>query len=460
MSGFLKGVTVTTAVGASPSCADELDASVEAFLRTGELSGDVEYINYTDCKERAASALLQGDYRGTIFYLDGLDDIDSLIMRATAQTRLEEFDAAWGTLERIARMYPEHPELKTLQLMVSGSASRLGKHCGADVGRALMREMRNQSPDYHITEDVQSHFRHGRFAEGYSICLEFLSSYEGDRHYPTLRGMVPHWDGRHVSSLLIVGLFGFGDQIQYARFIRHARSKAKHITLAVPPQLTRLFADCGADVVVRNDVPLDIQPAEAYVLCFWLLPALLGIHHYCETPYLRASSTLKRSRALQVGLCWTAGPVDVCGRSASLADCEALRTVRRVEWHSLVPSSGSTWMRIHNPKDFADTAGVVAGLDLVITVDTAVAHLAGAMGKPVWVLLPTDGDWRWGADETTTPLYPSARLFRRRADESWRRLIDRVRSALKTEAHRIRAHSPMTNMPTTRHAERTEGVQQ
>lgn len=421
-----------------PSASDEELESVEAFLQTEVMPAGTKYTKYAARIARATSAFLQGDYRGTIQHLGGCADANSLIMRATAQTRLEEFDAAWETLERIARMYPEHPELKTLQLMVSGSAGRLGKHCGADVGRALMREIRDhQGPYNHISQAVQSHFRNGRLAEGYSICLDFLSGYKGGSYYLTQGAMIPHWDGRQVSSLLIVGLFGFGDQIQYARFIRYARSKAKHITLAVPPQLVRLFADCGADVVVRNDVPLDIQ-AEAYVLCFWFLPALLGIHHYGETPYLRAPSTLKRSRALQVGLCWTAGPIDISGRSAALTDCEALRTVRRVEWHSLVPSSGSTWMRIHNPKDFADTAGIVAGLDLVITVDTSVAHLAGAMGRPVWVLLPTDGDWRWGADETTTPLYPSARLFRRRADESWRRLIDRVRSVLKTEALQLR----------------------
>ena len=77
-------------------------------------------------------------------------------------------------------------------------------------------------------------------------------------------------------------------------------------------------------------------------------------------------------------------------------------------------------------RDFADTAVVVAGLDLVITVDTAVAHLAGTMKKPVWVLIPETPDWRWGLEGETTSWYPTARLFRATREGGWAELMDRV----------------------------------
>jgi hypothetical protein len=83
-------------------------------------------------------------------------------------------------------------------------------------------------------------------------------------------------------------------------------------------------------------------------------------------------------------------------------------------------------------KDFADTAAVIDLLDLIITIDTSVAHLAGAMGKPVWILLPYNSDWRWLLDRNDSPWYPSARLFRQHWIGSWAGVIDEVTSELRT----------------------------
>ena len=92
-------------------------------------------------------------------------------------------------------------------------------------------------------------------------------------------------------------------------------------------------------------------------------------------------------------------------------------------------------------RDFADTAAVITGLDLVITVDTAVAHLAGAMGKPVWLLLPRVPDFRWLMDRTTSPWYPTARLFRKRGTHTWDTVITTAATELKALAGSIAARS-------------------
>jgi hypothetical protein len=83
-------------------------------------------------------------------------------------------------------------------------------------------------------------------------------------------------------------------------------------------------------------------------------------------------------------------------------------------------------------RDFSDTAAIIDRLDLVITIDTSVAHLAGAMGKPVWILLPYSGDWRWLLDRNDSPWYPSARLFRQKELSNWSGLIETVKSELRT----------------------------
>lgn len=80
--------------------------------------------------------------------------------------------------------------------------------------------------------------------------------------------------------------------------------------------------------------------------------------------------------------------------------------------------------------DFADTAALIANLDLVITVDTSVAHLAGALGKPTWVLLPTNPDWRWLTDRPDSPWYPTMRLFRQQSPGDWETVLRRVKAAL------------------------------
>jgi hypothetical protein len=168
-------------------------------------------------------------------------------------------------------------------------------------------------------------------------------------------------------------------------------------------------------------------------------------------PYLHADSELRRqwrdrlgaASALRVGLVWAGSPEHQGDRFRSIQP-EILRPLLRMpglEFHSLqigspgreAPALAASGLRdftasIH---DFADTAAYIAELDLIIAVDTAVAHLAGAMARPVWTLLPAPADWRWGWTGDSTPWYPTMRLFRQLAPGEWDAVVQRVAVELR-----------------------------
>jgi hypothetical protein len=165
-------------------------------------------------------------------------------------------------------------------------------------------------------------------------------------------------------------------------------------------------------------------------------------------PYLGADPERMRIPAsparLRVGLAWAGQPSqgDDRKRSLSLAALAPLAHAD-IAFYSL--QKGDAAMQAHAPppemrlvelgsrfSDFSDTAAAIGQLDLVITVDTSVAHLAGAMGVPTWVLLSTIPDWRYGAEGERTPWYPTMRLFRQRADGNWEDVVARVAQALRT----------------------------
>ncbi len=141
----------------------------------------------------------------------------------------------------------------------------------------------------------------------------------------------------------------------------------------------------------------------------------------------------------QIGLAWAGQPQNVNDRNRSigLEKFSPLASRHGVRFHNLLPIRAanasfpiSDWSDLL--KDFADTAALVANLDLIISVDTAVAHLAGAMGKPVWLLLPFLPDWRWMLDRPDSPWYPTMKLFRQKAPGDWDTVIRRVADALPT----------------------------
>jgi len=300
------------------------------------------------------------------------------------------------------------------------------------------------------------YLRQGRFEEGWAHLERRTWKYT-----PPQGVTSPRWRGESLQgkSILVGHEGGLGDMIQFARYAQVLREQgARRVTLVCPPALQTLLASMpGADEVLSLDAAL---PAENWDC--WASSMSLPFH--CKTrlhgipaalPYLRANrhaatrwSALLPQARLRVGLVWQGNPKFENDSERSIASLDLLQPLGGIDGVAFISlQKGRGEVQAKNPpkgldiaclpdeiEDFADTAAIVANLDLVISVDTAVAHLAGAMGKPCWILLPQHmPDWRWLAERDDSPWYPGAvRLFRQPARGDWATVLAQVRAALAT----------------------------
>lgn len=297
--------------------------------------------------------------------------------------------------------------------------------------------------------------RQGRFAEGW-LCLESRKWYQ---LLDNQKLAVPRWNGEPLigKRLLVCFEAGYGDVIQFCRYVVELKKQgAAFITLICHPPLVKLMTSLKTlDEVIAFD-----EDISKLTWDFWT--PLLSIPHYLKTdiesipaqiPYLYVVDEevnkwrmLIPQRGLNVGLVWQGNPLFENDAERSLPALNTLKplwAVSGVNFISLQKDAGAEVFdhalgdnEIINLgqqlKDFSDTAAVIKSLDLVISVDTAVAHLAGALGKPCWVLLPHyKPDWRWMKDRSDSPWYPTIRLFRQTARGRWADTINEVSEALK-----------------------------
>jgi hypothetical protein len=237
-------------------------------------------------------------------------------------------------------------------------------------------------------------------------------------------GLPNEWQGEDLTgrSILVWPEQGFGDQIQFARYIPALVERGAAVTLVTPPPLARLFAGLGAEVVELS--PSTTLPAPDTWSLIGSLPGKLGSMDFRPTPYLAAQAGGAAWARGKTGVVWRGRATHPNDRDRSLPSAALLEPLR---------DAGLELVDLTEPAgDFADMAAIVAELDQVITVDTAVAHLAGALGKPVWILLPAFGqDWRWLQGRADSPWYPTARLFRQPRRGDWGAVVAEVTAALR-----------------------------
>jgi tetratricopeptide (TPR) repeat protein len=269
---------------------------------------------------------------------------------------------------------------------------------------------------------------------------------------------LPRWRGEPLDgrTLLIQAEQGFGDTLQFVRFVPLVAQTSGRVVLEVQPQLLPLiapFAQAARVTLIAQGSP---RPA-ADLLCPLLsLPLMLGTTLDAlpgRKPYLEAPAAYRRKwRGSQggqakrkIGIAWSGRVQKQENRSMPLASLEPLFALEGIDWIVLQPQLSEAEhaaldahpraRSIHRPgpkiADFADTAAVIERLDAVVSIDTSIVHLAGALGAKLWVMLPFAADWRWFTGTDTSPWYPRARLVRQPRPGAWAEVVEAVARDLR-----------------------------
>lgn len=293
----------------------------------------------------------------------------------------------------------------------------------------------------------------------------------------------PRWQGEPLAGkhLLVHGEQGLGDEMMFLSIVPELLEEGARVTLVGQPHLHELWRDalpqCRAFVQMRvnEDAWTRIEPEWInelgpvdYQIPFGSL-ALLRRRTLTDfarqKPYIKANAAKSadwaawldtrlapRGQRLRIGLVWAGNPAPHnvvanrkdAKRSLALSEFYRLGDTPGVDWVSLQTWQAADQVRqapAHFPlldcserlTDFSQTAALIDNLDMVISVDTSVCHLSGAMGKPVWILLPYMGEWRWGLDPERSHWWPTARLFRQASMGDWHGVVDRVGAALRAQ---------------------------
>jgi hypothetical protein len=259
----------------------------------------------------------------------------------------------------------------------------------------------------------------------------------------------PHrfWDGLPFTGKRVIlrCLHGLGDAIQFIRYARSLRRKAAHLSVETHPELVSLLRGVESvdQVITWTDTPapwdqqIEIMELQrAFSATVSTIPAQIPYITVDPVRLARSGSALGNSNKPKIGLLWASSKWDPA-RSIPIEELEPVLRLPGLSFCSLQRGpelaqieTARQVCRIHDTSEhateIADTAADICNLDLVITVDTMVAHLAGALGKPVWTLLPARADWRWMLDRDDSPWYPTMRLFRQAAPGDWRPVIARI----------------------------------
>lgn len=300
---------------------------------------------------------------------------------------------------------------------------------------ALLPEPREEADQEDLGALWSHHMRHGDWAAAWRVSDMVLQAQGADRDWSIPRHLQAIWDGSPITGrrMLIRCYHGLGDTIQFARFLPRLRALAAELTVWAQPALIpllRTMPGIGSLLPLHDGTPevdydVDLEIMELPHLLRTTLATLPTEVPYLHPPRLRRSDG--RGGVLKVGLVWRAGEWDM-RRSVPMPLLRPLEGLHGVALHilqrgpalaELPPGFG----RVSGSDDILELAAIMQQLDLVVTVDSMPAHLAGALGVPVWTLLAHEADWRWMEGREDSPWYPTMRLFRQPAPGAWGEVI-------------------------------------
>jgi Flp pilus assembly protein TadD len=377
--------------------------------------------------------------------------VEALSNRGNARGLRGEYDLAIGDF-RQALLW--RPHFAPAHVALGSALGRQGKleDAAACYRRALQLNPRNAEAHYNLGTAL---LLLGNLPEGWA-------EYEWRAHRPgAVRRTFPQppWDGSPLAgrTILLHAEQGLGDTIQFIRFAPLVQERGGRVVVECQPALVPLLQGCrGVDQLVPRRAPLPAFDVHAPLLS---VPRILGtalatIPAGC--PYLFPNAQLvaqwreelSHCQGLKVGIAWQGDPKhsDDRNRSIPLLHFEPLTRIPGVHLFSLQKGPGQEQLpglaqripmtdlasrldEVTGP--FLDTAAVMKSLDLVITCDSAIAHLAGALAMPVWVALAFTGDWRWLLQRSDSPWYPTMRLFRQQRPGDWPEVFARMADALR-----------------------------
>jgi tetratricopeptide (TPR) repeat protein len=395
----------------------QTDEAIDCYRRALRLQPD-----FTEAHHNLAMALAEKDD------LAGA----AACYRQTLRLKPDHAEAHWGLAIVLGEMGQQTEALRCFEQAIRYKPDYAEAHLGRGLTLLMLGRLEEAWPEYEWRRQC--------------------------RELPRLSTTQPAWDGSPLKGrpILLAVEQGLGDTLQFIRYAPLVHQRGGRVTVWCPGEVKSLLATCPGVENLITDAG-DWQHTHAQLLS---LPGLFGTSLKsipAEVPYLSADPALvERWRqelggkpGLKVGLVWQGNrdhPRDRF-RSVPLTRFEPLTRVAGVRLFSLQLGAGSEqlpeWEHRQavtdlggrlDRKSVMDTAALVAALDLVITVDTGMAHLAGALGRPVWTLLPFVPDWRWLLDREDSPWYPSMRLFRQTQPGDWESVVGRVAVALAEQS--------------------------
>ncbi|KPA16954.1 glycosyltransferase [Candidatus Magnetomorum sp. HK-1] len=378
------------------------------------------------------------DYLKAIKYFQAAFDQDQTYFKAiynlgSAYYRIREMDKSIESFRKALTLDPEQMDVYT------NIGACFGKQGDLETAMSWHQKAIDLSPDYadaHYNMGI-SMLLSGRLQEGFQKYEWRLKRPD----FPKPKYDKPMWDGCAFNgqTLLVYMEQGFGDAIQFIRYLPQVKARGGTVILICHPSLQRLFETVqGVDHIIPENYQL---PSFDYHISLMSLPNIFQTKLETipsETPYLSLPYEVpkildeiinKHGKNFNIGFVWAGNPANKHDQDRSIPQYmfSVIMTAQNIRMFSLqkqtVPSDADLLFDYidlaPHLNDFSDTAYAISKMDLIISVDTAVAHLAGALNRPVWILLPKTPDWRWLLNRNDSPWYMSVKLFRQQVDGLW-----------------------------------------